>query len=239
METTLHSIFLGKTGPTAHDEFIKFSKGDFKAKYLVEAKKQKDAWSIKTTPEYANALVRLCLENAKKDVAVKGVIVSTFNIQAEVQKALGSQSVKGLKQFMGIKQVQIEGSSSPQKIIALMGAYPRAFFALTFKTEDSELKIKPKAPKSAKPAAGGDKGPKVDFCALKTQNKSIAEEILFDTPDAKVLTISHTLSIKDITIPKGVSDPVQMREQSIRKGTVKRIVNADGKEIVSEADFSA
>jgi hypothetical protein len=239
METTLHSIFLGKTGPTAHDEFIKFSKGEFKGKYMIEAKKQKDAWSIKATAEYANSLVRLCLENATKDLDIKGAIVSTFNMESEAQKKLGSESVKGIKQFMGIKQVQIDGNVSPKSVLELMDAYPRAFFALTFKTEDSELKIKPKAPKSAKPAASGDKGPKVDFCALKTSNNTITEEILFDVPAAKVTTISHTLMIKEIIIPKGVSDPVQMREKSIRKGTIKRIVNVDGKEIISEADFSA
>lgn len=234
METTLHSIFLGKTGPTAHDEFIKFSKGEFKDKYLVEAKKQKDAWSIKTTPEYANALVRLCLENTNAPVTVSGVIVSTVDLRNQIKLP-----IDGLKQFMGIKQFVVKGTLSPKDILAAMDVAPRAFFALSFKTADSELKIKPKAPKSAKPAAGGDKGPKVDFCSLKTSNKSIAEEILFDVPEAKLTSISHTLIIKEIVIPKGVSDPVQMREQSIRKGTIKRIVNVDGKEIVSEALFSA
>ncbi|HVY01614.1 MAG TPA: hypothetical protein VHA12_02515 [Candidatus Nanoarchaeia archaeon] len=239
METTLHSIFLGKTAPTAHDEFIKFSKGEFKDKYMIEAKKQKDAWSIKTSPEYANSLVRMCLESTSKTVEVKGVIVSTFNMQQEAQKFLGNGSVKGIKQFMGIKQIQIEGNVEAKKMIELMEAYPRAFFALTFKTDNAELKIKPKAPKSAKPAAGGDKGPKVDFCSLKTSDAKIAGEILFDTPEAKLTTIKHSLIIKEIIIPKGVSDPVQMREKSIRKGTIKRIINSDGKEIISEADFSA
>ena len=239
METTLHSFFLGKPAQTGHDEFIKFSRGDFKDKYMIEAKKQKDAWSIKTSAEYANALVRMCLDSAKKDISVKGAIVSTFNMQQEAQKYLGTDAVKGIKQFMGIKQVQIDGVVNPKKLLELMNAYPRAFFALTFKTENSELKIKPKAPKSAKPAASGDKGPKVDFCSLKTTDNGTAEEILFDVPEGKVIAVKHILMIKEIVIPKGISDPVQMREKSIRKGTIKRIVNVDGKEIISEADFSA
>lgn len=238
METTLRSFFMGKTSKTAHDEFIKFSKGEFKDKYLVEAKKQKDSWNIKTTSEYANALVRLCLEEISGEVSVKGVIVATFDIQTEAKKRFGESPVKGLKQFMGIKQVQIEGKIQPKKIIELMEEYPRAFFALSFKTDSSELKIKPKAPKSAKPAAGGDKGPKVDFCSIKTNNEKIAQEILFDVPEAKQTSIKHTIFVKEIVIPN-IKDPVQMREQSIRKGIIKRIVNVDGKEIVSEANFTA
>jgi hypothetical protein len=234
METVLRSIFQGKVNKSAHDEFIKFGKGDFKNRYLVEAKRQKEMWSIKTSAEYANTLVRICLEEATKEVAVKGVIVSTMDLRKEF-----SIPISGLKQFMGIKQFIIDSVLKPKDILDCMDKVPKAFFALTFKTDNSELKIKPKAPKSAKPASAGDKEPKAEFCSIKTKNNKIAEEILFDLPEAKLTTIKHEIIIKDIVIPKNVSDPVQMREQSIRKGQIKRIVKIDEKEIISEADFSA
>jgi hypothetical protein len=234
VETVLHSIFLGKPNEFAHHEFIKFGKGDFKNRYLVEAKRQKDAWSIKTGPEFANSLVAVCLSKMNKPVAIKGVIVSTSDLRTQLKIPIAN-----VKQFMGIKQFGIDATLQPSEILAAMKSLPRAFFALSFKAEGVELKIKPKAPKSAKPAASGDKQPKAEFCSLKTQDEDISKELLFDLPEGKVTIIKHIVQIKDIVIPKGVSDPIQMREQSIRKGTIKRIANVDGKEIVSEADFAA
>lgn len=234
MDTVLHSIFLGKTNKSAHDEFIKFGKGEFRNRYLVEAKKQKEMWNIKTSAEYANTLVRMCLEEAEKEVSVKGVIVSTMDIRGNVKIP-----ISGLKQFMGIKQFIVDATLKPKDILECMEKTPRAFFALSFKTDNSELKIKPKAPKSAKPASTGDKEPKAEFCSIKTGNKKIAEELLFNLPEGKHTTIKHEVIIKDIIIPKNVSDPVQMREQSIRKGTIKRIAKVDEKEIVAESNFEA
>ncbi len=234
METVLHSIFLEKQHPNAHHEFIKFGKGEFKNRYLVEAKRQKEGWTIKTGPEYVNSIVRVCLEKISKPILVKGVIVSTVNLKEQLKIP-----ISGIKQFMGIKQLIVDTELQPKELMDAIDATPRAFFALSFKTDDFELKVKPKAPKSAKPAATGDKEPKAEFCSLKTKDPAIAQEILFDLPEGKLVTIKHLVNIKDIIIPKGVNDPVQMREQSIRNGAIKRIAKVDGKEIVSEADFSA
>ena len=234
MKTVLQSIFSGDMNAQVHSEFIKFSKGIFKDRYLVDAKRQKDAWSIKTSAEYANSLVRACLMKAKGEVQVSGIITATFNVQDKAQFP-----IEEVKNAMGIKKAVVNTKTEPSKIISLMDAYPRAFFALSFTTPETTLKIKAKAPKSAKPASGGDKEPKAEFCSVKTNDRDLVESLLFGCVDAKVVTIKHIIEIKDIVLPKGVSDPVQIREQAKRKGTIKRIVTISEKPTTVESDFFA
>ena len=71
-----------------------------------------------------------------------------------------------------IKQCYSEYS----EIIDLLNKFPKAFFALSFETEDeTKLKIKAKAPKSGKPGTKGEEVPKPDFCKLITKDKKIVE----------------------------------------------------------------
>lgn len=233
--SVIQKIFAGKSDVEVHSDFVKYSKGVFQAKYLIDAKKQKDKWSIKTGPEFANFLVRQCLSEIKGEVEVKGVIVATFDVSKEAKFP-----ISGIKQFMGIKQAVVNCKVEPAKIIELMDKYPKAFFALSFVTPLSELKIKPKAPKSAKPSSGGDKAPSAEFCSLKTTSNKVAESLLFNLPDFQKVSISHTLNINEIVLPKGEKDPVKLRENAVRKGTVKRIVRLDeDKQIIQDAEFEA
>jgi hypothetical protein len=110
---------------------------------------------------------------------------------------------------------------------------------LTFSTPNSELKVKAKAPKSAKPSSGGDKEPAAEFLSVKTTNKEIADDLLFGIGEFKEVTIKHTLNIKEIEIPKNEKDPLKMRENAIRKGTIKRIMKIDGNQSEKEVAFEA
>ena len=168
MENSLKKIFESKVDDIVHGEFIKFSKGSFKNRYLVEAKKQKNGWAIKTGPEFANYLVRACLEKTAGDIEISGVIVATFDVSKKAEFP-----VERIKKFMGIQQAVVNTKTDPSKVIKLMDGFPRAFFALTFSTPDYQLKIKAKAPKSAKPAGAGEKGPKINFCSLSCTGSSI------------------------------------------------------------------
>jgi len=232
MDSTINQIFSGKSEGSGHDEFVKFGKGTFDNKYLVQCKKQKNKWAIKTSAEFANFFVRRCLEDASGDVKIKGVIVATFNVASDI-----GFEVERIKQFMGIKQAVINTTTSPKSILSLMDKYPKAFFALSFSTDKCDLKIKPKAPKSAKPSAKGDKGPKVDFCSLKTSDESILKDLFFDMGDFKEVRIKHVLMINQIILPQGESDPKKIRELAKRKGKVIRKIVLDGKEKISEKEF--
>ena len=232
MESILKQIFNGKLEESAHFEFVKYGKGTFTNKYLVEGKKQKDKLAIKTSAEFANFFVRKCLEKTSEDVSVKGVIVATFNISSEA-----GFPIERIKQFMGVKQAVINTIISPKKILDLMDKYPKAFFAISFSTKDFALKIKAKAPKSAKPSSGGEKPPAPNFCSLKTSDKGIIEDIFFGVPDFSRVSIRHTLKIDQIILPKGETDPIKIRKLAKKKGKLTREVTIDEKKIVSEKDF--
>lgn len=233
MENTLKKIFTGKVDDLAHLEFIKYGKGNYTNKYLINAKKQSgEKWAIKTGSEFANFLVRRCLEGVSGNVKVKGIIVATFKVADEAKFP-----VERIKQFMGIKQAVINTETLAKNITDLMDKFPKAFFALSFSTDTCNLKIKAKAPKSAKPAASGQKPPVPDFCSLKTIDKDLVKELFFDVPDFKQVEINHTLQINQIVLPKGETDPVKIREMAKRKGIIKREVTVDGKKNTSEKEL--
>ena len=237
MSNVLRKIFLGEAGEgdqEIHEAFIKYGKGEFKDKYLIEAKKQKDKWSIKTSAEFGNYLVKRCLSGVDKPVHFKGVIVCTFDIKDKI-----NFKIERVKQFMGIKQIVIDTELDSNEILKLIDEFPRAFFALTFKTDKNELKIKAKAPKNAKPSSKGEKKAKADFCSLKTTDPQMVTDLFFDYPEFKFISINHTINIKDIKIPENIEDPVEMREKAIRKGKILRNVIADGNEVSEEKEFIA
>ncbi len=234
MKSIIRKLFSGVRDEQVHSEFIKFSKGVFGNKYLLDAKKQKTGWTIKTGAEYVNTLVRSCLEKSSGEIAVTGVIVATFHIGEKAQFP-----IERVKQFMGIKQAVVNTKTTPEKILSLMDAYPRAFFALSFSTPKAQLKVKAKAPKSAKPATSKEKEISADFCTLKTDDPVLVQELFFDCPEFKVISVNHTLTIKEIILPKGLTDPVQIREQAKRKGVISRLIKIDGKEIKKEIEFEA
>ncbi len=229
---TIKKIFSGVFDEEVHSDFLKFGKGEFKDKYLIDGKKQADKWVIKTGPEFANYLVRLGLEKAKGKVKITGVIVSTLKMDISISK--------DLKQFMGIKQYKVDTEVEASTVLDLMKQFPRAFFALSFVLPDLELKIKPKAPKSAKPSTS-EKEPKAEFCSLKTTDEKVVKELFFDVSFVKEVAIKHLVKIDQIVYPKDFAKmkPEDVREQSKRKGVIVRQITADGKVEVKEAKFEA
>jgi len=236
MLSVINKIFSHKIDEEVHGEFIKYSRGVFNNKYLITAKKQKEGWNIKTSNEFANFLVRKGLEKikGKGQLGIKGVIVSTFDLRDKVDFEISS-----VKQFMGIKQLVIDTRIEPEKMLQVMDNFPRAFFALSFAFPGFELKIKPKAPKSAKPSTKGGEDIKVDFCSLKTSIKDIADDLFFDVPSFSGVSINHSLNINGIETPKGESDPIKIRENALRKGKILRKIEVDGKSTTKEIEFIA
>lgn len=232
MDSFIGKIFHGTIDELVHLQFQKFSRGSFTDRAMVKAKSAK-IFSVSTTAEYANDLVRIVAHKlGAKSTEVSGVVVSTLNLKDKIPST-------GLKQFMGIKQYVISGSMTGSEIIALVDSAPEAFFALSFSVGDTLLKIKPKAPKSAKPSTS-EKGPKVDFCSLKTSDESLARAILFDAPQNwKSIELNHTFDIREIEIPANAKTPEEMRKLAKRKGVIVRKSVVDGKEYVSEKAFVA
>lgn len=234
MENSINKIFWGKTDEEVRSEFIKFGRGIYENRYVIEVKKQKNLWSIKTSSEFANFFVRKILEGANEEIKIKGIIISTSNIEDDCQF-----EIENIKKYMGIKQAVINCSTEKNKILNLMNKHPRAFYALSFSANGNELKIKAKPPKSGKPGTStkGGNAPKADFCSLKTSDKEIVRDLVFDIEEFKEIKIKHTIEINEIEIPKNAETPEETREKAVRRGKIKRFVNADGREQVREKEF--
>ncbi len=227
----IKKIFDDAVDESVHLQFQKFSKGEFRNRGLIEARKTGKGYSIKTSAEFANGLVRVVAEKlGEENARVTGAIVSTQDLTGELE-------FKDKKQFQGVKRYLIDKEMSGTEIIGLLDKFPKNFFALTFEVGDMKLKIKPKAPKSGKPGKEKDGGPKADFCNLKTSDKNIVEDFVFEVLDFKEAKINHTFFVDEIIMPKGEKDFAKIREMAKRKGRIFRKTLIDGKEIEKEKGF--
>ncbi len=220
---------------SVHLQFQRFSKGEFRNRAVIEAKNSNGKYTIKTSAEFSNELVRVMAEKlAENKTNVTGAVVSTNDLTGELE-------FKEKKQFQGVKKYLIDKEMSGAEIIGLLDKFPKTFFALTFNVGDDKLKIKPKAPKAPKPGKDGE-GPKADFCSLKTRDKKIADSFIFEKPEFKEAKINHTFFIESIEVPeelKGSEDFALMREKSKKVGKIVRNAEIDGEEKISEFEFSA
>ena len=228
----IKKIFEGVLDSEVHEGFLKLGRGEFKDKFVISGKKQASRWAVKTGPEFANFFVKNCLEKIKGEkVSMKGVIISTMDLSEEINFEIVKK-----KNFKGIRQLVVNTEISPKEILDFMEKYPRIFFALSFKSDDFELKIKAKPPKSAKPGKDGEVV-KPGFCSLKTSDVSLIKDLFFDVGlNWKEIVINHTINVEEIIYPKDAT-PEEMREKSKRKGRVVRVVSIDGIEKVREEGF--
>ncbi len=232
----IKKVFEGKIDEGVHLQFQKFSTGEFKDRALVKVKKVKDNYTISTTYEFANEFVRVAAEKlGSNKTQIKGAIISTLDLGNEID-------YQDKKQFMGVKQYVIDKEMSGDEITEMLRKFPKVFFALSFDSgKGDSLKIKAKAPKSAKPK-NKDEAPKPDFCKMTTKDEKLAKDFVFEKPDFKEAVISHDFIIEKITIPeelKKEKDFAVVREKSLRKGKIIRRAVIDGKDMTSEIELEA
>jgi len=224
----------GRIDDSVHSQFQKFSRGIFKDRAILKVKKIKDKYTINSSYEFANELVRVMAEKLDVNkILVQGVIISTLDLTNKI-------NFKEKKQFKGVKKYVIEMEFSGKEILTLLNEFPKAFFALSFIVDDrNKLKIKPKAPKSGKPSKG--KGnPKADFCKLITNDVEIGKNFIFEKSDFKLAEVKHDFIIEEIVLPKLENqDYLQMREMAKRKGKIVRTSEIDGVESIKEFEFEA
>lgn len=222
---------------SVHMQFQKFSKGEFKNRAIINAKFSGGKYTINTSAEFANELVRDVAEKlGSKRTKVEGAIISTLDLKKDLE-------FKEIKQFQGVKKYIIESEMSGSEIIDLLNKFPKAFFTLSFDAGDETiLKIKAKAPKSGKPGTKGEEVPKPDFCKLRTNDKKIAESFVFEVPEFKNAIIVHNFFIDKIEIPdelKNSEDFALIREKSKRVGRILRKALIDEKKIEKELELRA
>jgi hypothetical protein len=237
----IKKVFDKSVDNDVHLQFQKFSRGEFKNRAMIKVKKVKDKYTINTTAEFANELVKTIAEKIGNEKAkVTGGIISTVNLK-EIPRYNNLLANATVKQFQGVKNYAINVEISGKELIEIINAFPKAFFALSFSAGDSILKIKPKAPKSAKPK-NKDEAPNPDFCKLITTDEKLAKEFIFENVNFKDAEIRHDFYIDSIVIPdeiKNEKDFAVVREKSHRKGRIVRRTIFDGKETQVEVQFEA
>ena len=231
----IKKIFDNQIDNSVHLQFQKFSRGEFKNRALIEAKKFASGYKIKTSAEFTNEFVKeMAKKLGEKKTNVAGAIISTSDLKNEIK-------FKEIKQFQGVKRYLIDNEMSGKEILELLEKFPKTFFALSFSVGEDVLKIKPKSPKSVKSGKEVEEI-KVDFCSLKTSDSEIRKSFVFEKSDFNNALIKHTFLIEKIEIPeelKNSKDFAKIREGSRKAGKIIRIANIDGKEIKSEKEFKA
>src|SRR3989344_1948801 len=231
----IKKIFDNQIDNSVHLQFQKFSRGEFKNRALIEAKKSKTGYKIKTSAEFANELVwAMAKKLGERKTNVTGAIISTSDLKNEIK-------FKEIKQFQGVKRYLIDSEMSGREIFELLEKFPKTFFALSFSIGEDVLKIKPKSPKSGKPGKEVEEI-KIDFCSLKTSDAEIGKKFVFEKPDFNRAIIKHIFLIEKIEIPeelKNSKDFAKIREKSKRVGRIIREAEIDGEKIKSEKEFSA
>jgi hypothetical protein len=228
---------------SVHLQFQKFSKGEFKNRALIKAKVSAGKYTINAGPEFSNELIKEVAEKVgSAKTKVTGAIISTQNLKEapEFKELLADAKIK---QFQGVKKYLIEKEMSGKEILNFIEKNPKAFFAFSFSASDGTiLKVKPKAPKSGKPASKGNESPNPDFCKLVTSDSSLAKSFIFEKESFKQAEVIHDFFIKDIVIPtelKNEKDFAKIREMSRRKGVILRKAKIDEKEVKTELEFEA
>jgi hypothetical protein len=240
MEFFTKKIFDGKIDDSVHLQFQKFSRGEFGNRAMVRIKKSTGKYTISTTSEYAKELIMTMAEKlGDKKTQVNGAIISALDLQGF--------KYEERKMAMGVRKYMINREMSGNEILSMCNSVQRAFFGLSFNVGEEELKIKDKSPKSAKGSGSSKKEDadlKIDFCKLKTNDKKLVEELIFDSEagNFKKVEIKYDFIIKDIVIPgelKNEKDFAKVREGAHRKGIIIKQIDVDGKKVKKEVDFEA
>ena len=234
-------VFDGEINESVHLQFQKFSRGEFKDRAIVKVKKVKDKYTISTTAEFGNELVKILAEKlGDKKTKVIGGIISTVNLK-EIPKYHDFLANSKVKQFQGVKNYAIDSEMSGKELIEIVNAFPKAFFGLSFSVGEDVLKVKAKAPKSAKPK-NKNEAPNPDFCKLITHDEKIVKDFVWEKSDFKLADIFHDFIIESIVVPnslKNEKDFAVVREKSLRKGKIVRRGKIDGNDVREVKDFEA
>jgi len=221
----LKRIIDGKVDDTAHQQFVRFSKGLFENRAVFKVRMAKDKIKMNSTFEMANDMVMLAASATPK-MHCTGLILSKETLPFPVKK----------KALVTVYEIDQDMESSKLLEIA-----QRAYFMLlNCEGAGVSLKIKQKLPKPNPKGEGGKVNDK--FCVIELDGKNwskVRAEFLYGLPEGKKYEISHQYNIQEIVIPAGEKDPEQMRLKAVRKGIVKRKAIVDGIEMVNESKFSA
>ncbi|MEM4152921.1 MAG: hypothetical protein QXK80_02295 [Candidatus Pacearchaeota archaeon] len=222
----IKKIFENKVDETVHKQFVRFGKGTYELRAIINVTKQVDKIKISSTFELANDLVEFVSTLVPK-LSVSGIILSKNKIDGyEFRK----------KQGILACEINKEMSADELKELSIK------VYAMLFDCSAPGilLKIKKRLPK---PGKSGETKVDDKFCVLELDKKfwpQLHNEFLWDLPtDFKKARIEHSYIIKELVLPKDEKDFEKMRIMAKRKGKIIRKIVVDNQEINKEKEFEA
>jgi len=225
----IKKIFENKIDESVHKHFIRFGKGIYDKRAIINVTKNSEKIRMSTSFEFANDLVVFVSGLAQK-FSVKGVILSKEKIDGfDFRKKTGIFCATIEKEMSSYELKQLA-----EKAYATL---------LDCNAPGISLKIKKKLPK---PSKTGETKVDEKFCVLELDKRfwqKLHDEFLFDLPnEMKKGKIEHSYFIKEIVLPPSSekeTDFEKLRILAKKKGILQRKIIADGKEIIKEKEFVA
>jgi len=226
----IKKIFENKIDESVHRQFVRFSKGQFENRAIINIRKT-SMIKITTSFELANDLVKF-ISFLSSEFKIKGLLMIKEQIS----------DLKGKKK-KGFFVYDIDKKISGEELKSLVSKANYTLFDCVSEDNSIDLKIKKRLPRPGK----GSKAKVNDkFCQLILSLKywpQVQKEFLFDLPsEIKKVHFEHTYIIKDINIPKELEkegDYEKIRLGVKRTGKIIRKAIVDGKESIKEKDFTA
>jgi hypothetical protein len=224
----IRKIIEGQADNWVRKNFVRYGKGTYEWKAMLNLKKGKSSNTIKTSWEFAGELAYNLANSINGKTKVTGGIITKKKIEDEVKVPIAN-----IKQFAGIKTYLIDAELSKEDIQGLYDQYPTSVIFLSFKTDEGEIKTKVKNPK---PAKAGKEDPKANFCTFKTKDESLINDFAFDVEKKfSRVQIKHTFQIDELSIPDEYKDDFAMaRKMAVRKGKLIREMDIDGTKVTKE-----
>ena len=218
----IKKIFFNDVDEDVHRQFIRFGKGEYNRRALLNLWKTKSV-KIKGSFEWTNDFTTFVADLG--DVKFNGSIWSKNEISE-----LGAGKKKEGKWIYEVKDI---GSDDVRK-------YENEVYCFLLNGDGEGIKLRIKA-KLPKPGKGEDK---IDdkFCQMELDEKfyeKAKEEFFWDFPNAKKISVEHRFIINEIVMPQGEKDFAKIREMAKRKGKIVRTGDVDGQKVVKEINFEA
>jgi len=235
----IRKITEGKIDAWVKKQFLRYGRGTYEKKAVVQISRTSSGATIHTSFEFAGELAYLLADSVQGKTAVTGGIITTQKISDEVDFEFAGQ-----KQFAGVKTFLIDTPLTKAQIKGLYEKFPFTLIFLSFSTDAGQIKTKVKNPKSTKPSSKGsaeEEEVKADFCTFKTKDAKLIEDLTFDIKETfQKVSISHTFEINDLEIPKQYEkDFAGARLHAIRKGKLIREITLDGRKLVKNYKLEA
>lgn len=216
-----------------HQKFVRYGRGEFEGP-AITVKKTGNSIKVNGSYDYSNILGWIIAKNSDQDLKISGSIISR-NLTEVSLEGYGIKPVKSRKKS-GIFTFDINGVFSSGSIKNLYEDLKDSAILFDISSEKESLKTKKKLPKP---------GAKIDgqFCSATMDPSALSDinsEILFDTDTTEFneIEISHRYKIKDLIIPEeSKNDPASARLKAVRKGSIARILNTDGRITEKEHDL--